>query len=480
MATSKSPKSPTEPRRVLPPVDTHDVPQYITYKSALGWMLQNQPMFQKTLHLLKMYPTLADHACMDSFWDCVKDYLTENPDGYRVKNLFMDEKLFERKYYDSSSGKIRRDSDYFEESEDLPRIAVTANTPIRCSYEERVRLTVVGLTSKPSGNSKWNNLVLHLSCNAFVNCIQPDEFERVLPLTSAILFIISDYTLNDERFIRLLDSGTSQNIPIVFVREPGFQIPNCVSYTSNVSPFCAKVLQTRNSLGSLSVPPLGKSGYYMNADEDSLSHGDFRDSSESYASGYNILMKGMKESLVYSGTNTDFCAQTIITDIQESIDRRQRTPSCQSSGNFTFDSPYNDDLQNLSQDDGNQYLRIPSNRKSFSEQSTERNSADDTPKDVSDTESENNKLFDMTPVDRRESIDSETVYILFPVNYRGESTGPPKTIRWPRRRSQDTLDDLEVSSMASELSVGFQDIDLSNPILFDDLPSDEEFKLNVK
>ncbi|KAK3092516.1 hypothetical protein FSP39_003880 [Pinctada imbricata] len=88
------------------------------------------------------------------------------------------------------------------------------------------------------------------------------------------------------------------------------------------------------------------------------------------------------------------------------------------------------------------------------------------------------KLF--THFDRKTSIDSETVYILFPVNYRGESTGPPRYIKWPRRKSEDCLDDLEFSSVSSDLSADFQDIDLSKPIFLDDFTSDEEFNVTPK
>lgn len=432
----------------------HSLISHMTYKSSLEYLLKNEGTFTKALELIKRYPTLADHRSTEKIWEI----------------LSLGTKSSSEKPHSSWNGQVEK-----PKSPNMPTISISSDgfsnvQCASCTRHEKMHIGIVGIPFEHTENLKWSQLVCSLSSEAFVHCLKLKSTTDVgleVESVNGLVFVMSNSSLNNGLFLQAINYAQQHEIPVLYVREPRFKLPVHVS-----GEFTEKVLlqqgiqqqppktlfdhpssptSTRSAL-----PPISKSGYYYHP---SLENTGSSSITECLASGY-------KEAIMFSGNNTDYCVQVIIKTISQSqSSRRGITPTNSDSEEFgtTLKPPTIDNFINSA---------TCSKRQNFAQKGLFAEAVFDS---CSSTESDES-VVEVSPakrdLDREESLDQETIYVLFPDRSEGSSGTKPVLVKWPPRENEvhtDTsLTDMDSESFLSDSSVGFQDVDLAEIMSDDD------------
>ncbi|XP_062570252.1 uncharacterized protein LOC134232314 [Saccostrea cucullata] len=455
MASHNSPGTQVR-RRQLPSLSVETVNRkkspltsHMTYKSSLEYLTKNEGTFAKVLELIRRYPTLADHRSTGKIWEI----------------LSLGTKPLPKRPLSSCHTPQERSEPF-----NMPTISVSSELSSApqcpsCARHEKFHIGIIGMPSEHSETLKWSPLVCSLSSEVFVNCFKSNK-DMTLDIESVdgIVFFMTTSSLHNVSYLQALSYAQEQGIPVVFVKEPGLKLPNHVSgdFTEKIllqqgikqqSPANSyEDLSTNNFLRSDALPPISKSGYYFNSE---LKHV----SSSSRPISPELLVNGFKEALLYSGNNTDYCVQVTLKLISQSPrNRKQKVPSNMDDSKLkppTFDN----------------FLEPTSTstkRQTFAKGGL---FTDYTSESSSSTESSEDSVVEVSPatkpIDRRESLDQETIYVLFPDRSEGASTAKPVYVKWPPNEnevycSDTTLTDVDDESFLSDSSIGFQDVDLAD------------------
>ena len=435
----------------------HSLISHMTYKSSLEYLVKNEGTFTKALELIRKYPTLADHRSTEKIWDI----------------LSLGNKTSPRKSPSSYTGKFES-----QRIHKMPTISVTSDgTPddqcTSCSRHQKLHIGILGLPIEHTETLKWSPLVCGLSSEAFVHCFKFKGNNGIgldLKIVDALVFILCTSSLNNASLLESLNYAHQLEIPIIYIREPGFQAPTTIS-----GEFTEKILlqqgiqqqqpsknlfdnsSNNHSLRTDALPPISRSGYYYNPS-----------SEKTLSKSHKCLTAEFKDALVYSGDNTDSCVQTTIKNISQSLKTRKNNSTADSS-----DSEEPNAMLKPPSIDNFLLSPVNSKRHNFAKKGLISNNVFDS---SSSTESEDS-VVEVSParrdLKREESLDQETIYVLFPDRSEGSSGSKPIYVKWPPSEDEVHIDtsltDMDDASFLSDSSVGFQDVDLGDIITDDDL-----------
>eukprot|EP00105_Crassostrea_gigas_P005409 XP_011418997.1 PREDICTED: uncharacterized protein LOC105322155 [Crassostrea gigas] len=432
----------------------HSLISHMTYKSSLEYLLKNEGTFTKALELIKRYPTLADHRSTAKIWEI----------------LSLGTKSCSEKPHTSWNGQAEK-----PKLPNMPTISISSDGSsdvqcASCTRHEKMHIGIVGISFEHTETLKWSQLVCNLSSEAFVHCLKLKSTTDVgleVESVNGLVFVMSNSSLNNGLFLQAINYAQQHEIPVLYIREPRFKLPVHVS-----GDFTEKVLLQQGIQQQLSkapfdhpssptstrsaLPPISKSGYYY--------HPNLEITGSS--STTECLESGYKEAIVFSGNNTDYCVQVIIKTISQSQkSRRGITPTNSDSEEFgtTLKPPTIDNFINSA---------TSSKRQNYAQKGLFAEAVFDS---SSSTESDES-VVEVSPakrdLDREESLDQETIYVLFPDRSEGSSGTKPVLVKWPPRENEvhtDTsLTDMDSESFLSDSSIGFQDVDLAEIMSDDD------------
>ncbi|XP_061191745.1 uncharacterized protein LOC133199980 [Saccostrea echinata] len=420
---------------------------HMTYKSSLEYLMKNEGTFAKVLELIRRYPTLADHRSTGKIWEILSLGTKSVPrrplssyDTQRCEPLTM------------------------------PTISVSSEVSSdlqcpSCARHEKLHLGIIGMSSDHSDTLKWSPLVCRLSSEVFVNCFKSSmDMSLEIESVDGIVFFMTSSSFRNVSYLQALSYAQEQGIPVVFVREPGLKLPHHVSgeFTEKIllqqgikqqSPTHSyDDLSTNDLLRSDALPPISKSGYYFNSEQKKVS-------SLSRPISPELLVNGFKEALLHSGNNTDYCVQVTIKIISQSPRTRKQRASANMDDSKLKPPTFDNFLETST---------TSTKRQNFAKGGL---FTDNVSESSSSTESSEDSVVEVSPakqpIDRRESLDQETIYVLFPDRNEGASTAKPVYVKWPPSKnevynSDTTLTDVDDESFLSDSSVGFQDVDLAD------------------
>jgi hypothetical protein len=469
MASHNSPGTKTR-RRQLPSLsvevaDKQKFPftSHMTYKSSLEYFMKNEGIFAKALELIKRYPTLSDHHSTAKIWEI----LSLGNTSYQGRP---------RSHYDRQQVRPKTPI--------MPTISLTPDrtSAPQCSESarnEKLHLGILGMPPEHSDSLKWPLFVCSLSSEVFVHCFKFNNSTNValeMENVDGILFIMSTSSLHNAQYLQAINFAHEHCIPVVFIREPGFKLPQQVSgeFTEKVllqqgiqqQQSSSNSFSDSNSLQSDALPPISKSGYYINP-------GPKKNSSFSRSISPGCLVSSFQDALLFSGNNVDYCVQATLKLISQFL--RTRDNMVPTMGNIDEDS------SKLNPPRFDNFLTSTPNsrRQTFAQGGLFADAVSDS---SSSTESSEDSVVEVSPakntMQRSDSLDQETIYVLFPDRSEGSSSRKPVLVKWPLRENEShirdtSLTDLDDISILSDSSIGFQDVDLEDTMS----TSDEDFIL---
>lgn len=469
MASHSSPGTKTR-RRQLPSLSVEIVDKqrfpftsHMTYKSSLEYFMKNEGIFAKALELIKRYPALSDHRSTAKIWEILSLGTTSIPGRSRSN-------------YDRQQVRPKTPI--------MPTISRTSDrsSALQSARNEKLHIGILGMPPEHSDTLKWPLFVCSLSSEVFVHCFKLNSSKNiVLEMESmdGILFILSTSSLHNVLCLQALSYAHEHYIPVVFIKEPGFKLPQQVSgeFTEKVllqqgiqqqSPSNLYEDFSDNPLRSDALPPISKSGYYFNP-------GLKRSPSSTRPISPECLVNGFKEALLFSGNNMDYCVQATLKLISQFLRTGVNTGP-------TIDNT-DEDNSKLKPPKFDNFLRAtPSTRRqTFAQGGLFADTVSDS---SSSTESSEDSVVEVSPskqtIQQSDSLDQETIYVLFPDRSEGSSSTKPVYVKWPLRENElhnkdAMLTDLDDISFLSDSSVGFQDVDLEDTMS----TSDEDMNMAI-
>ncbi|XP_067682090.1 uncharacterized protein [Haliotis asinina] len=253
-------------RRRLPYVQRHK-PQHLhtfwpTFRGALAWMRKNQETLNTAISLLDIYPSLIQDSCMDVFWEFLKPYVVSD-DTKKLKKVSLD-KIDDRK---SSRGqttaKVKPPA--------IPIISVTNDLDdytddLIKDSDFNQRKTKVYISGQPQSDflkSPFYQLTSQLKETYNIQAEVPSNYSahkicESLSDCEIFMFLMSQESVSNPASYRDLSAAWTMDVPTVFVKPPGFTLPNPLPDSVVLYPLESQVKSNRRRHGdklSHSVTP---------------------------------------------------------------------------------------------------------------------------------------------------------------------------------------------------------------------------------
>ena len=194
----------------MPLTKTHGF--WPTFRGAVDWMQKHQDIVETALNLIEIYPKLIQHKSCDQVWEFISKAAF-----FQKKEVSLRDNKTERK-----TGDIAK---MVKELHKIPSISVTESKGNANRHQD---VYFCGNTA----DEKWQSLLIGLSQTFFVaSCKEKTlttsetELETILSADSFI-FVIEDKTIKESYYLDQLHTALTWRIPVTFVREPSFTIPD--------------------------------------------------------------------------------------------------------------------------------------------------------------------------------------------------------------------------------------------------------------
>ena len=167
---------------------------------------------ETALNLVEIYPKLIQHKSCDRLWEFIS------------KTAFYNRK--EESSRNSKSGRnTKEEAETVTETSEIPKISVT-------QVEDNPNKTRSVFFCGNITDDVWQSLVIGLSNKFFVGSCKEKTISTSETETETILsadyfvFVIEDKTINNSYYLNQLHTALTWRIPVTFVRDPGFIMPD--------------------------------------------------------------------------------------------------------------------------------------------------------------------------------------------------------------------------------------------------------------
>ena len=222
-----------------------------TFRGAVDWMQKHQDIVETALNLIEIYPKLIQHKSCDRMWEFIS------------KTAFYQKKeLFSRNNKPGSKTKDKAET--VTEANEIPKISITetkdSTNIIRNVY-------FCGNTM----DENWQSFVTGLSNKFFVGSCKGKALSASETETETILsadyfiFAIEDKTINEPYYLNQLHTALTWRIPVTFVRDPSFVIPDPMPdsvFKTSDSSGCSTQLDHEASITPTTSKKETKTKYY--------------------------------------------------------------------------------------------------------------------------------------------------------------------------------------------------------------------------